>query len=102
MKRMRISTPEAQGIPSSCLCRLLEKLEEHKIPMHSLLIARHGHLVLEAYYEPYGKDRLHRMFSQTKSYTSLAVGLLAEDGRIKSVVIFQSIFLGGCIPGWRK
>lgn len=79
---MRTSTPEAQGISSDSLCRLIEKLQEHKIPMHSLLIARHGTLVLEAYYEPYGRDRLHRMFSQTKSYTSLAIGLLADEGII--------------------
>lgn len=80
---MRISTPEAQGIPSGSLCRLIEKLKEHKLPMHSLLIARHGKLVLEAYYEPYGRDTLHRMFSQTKSYTSLAIGLLVQDGTIR-------------------
>lgn len=105
MKRMRISTPEAQGIPSSCLCRLLEKLEEHKIPMHSLLIARHGHLVLEAYYEPYGKDRLHRMFSQTKSYTSLAVGLLAEDGRISlqdKICGYFPEYLPGRVHPWME
>ena len=80
---MRISTSEAQGIPSSSLCRLIEKLKEHKLPMHSLLVARHGKLVLEAYYEPYGRDTLHRMFSQTKSYTSLAIGLLVQEGRLR-------------------
>ena len=51
--------------------------------MHSLLVARHGKLVLEAYYEPYGRDTLHRMFSQTKSYTSLAIGLLVQEGRLR-------------------
>ena len=79
---MKISTPEAQGISSRSLLRFIDKLEEQKIPVHSVLIARHGHLVLEAYYKPYEKDTLHRMFSQTKSYTSLAIGLLASQGRL--------------------
>nr|WP_217935970.1 hypothetical protein [Enterocloster clostridioformis] len=46
---MKISTPEAQGISSRSLLRFIDKLEEQKIPVHSVLIARHGHLVLEAY-----------------------------------------------------
>lgn len=80
MMDRKISTPEAQGIPSWALEKLLKRLEEHRIPLHSILIARHGHLVLEAYSRPYGREILHRMFSQTKSLTSLAVGLLISDG----------------------
>ena len=79
---MKISTPEKQGISSCSLLRFIDRLEEQKIPVHSILIARHGYLVLEAYYKPYERHTLHRMFSQTKSYTSLAIGLLVSEGRI--------------------
>lgn len=79
---MKISTPEKQGISSRSLLRFIDRLEEQKIPVHSILIARHGYLVLEAYYKPYERHTLHRMFSQTKSYTSLAIGLLVSEGRI--------------------
>lgn len=102
---MRISTPEAQGIPSGSLCRLIEKLKEHKLPMHSLLIARHGKLVLETYYEPYGRDTLHRMFSQTKSYTSLAIGLLVQDGRIRlkdRICDYFPEYLPGKVHPWME
>ena len=37
---------------------------------------------MESYYAPYTKDTLHRMFSVTKSFVSLAIGLLADEGRI--------------------
>ena len=41
---MKISTPEAQGIPSKALERFVDKLKEQKIPVHSILMARHGQL----------------------------------------------------------
>lgn len=82
METQKISTPEAQGIPSEALIALAENLEAAGLPMHSLLIARHGYLTAQLYWKPYGKDTLHRMFSQTKSFTSLAVGLLEAEKKI--------------------
>lgn len=80
---MKISTPEAQGISSKALERFVDKLKEQKIPVHSILMARHGHMIMEAYYQPYDKEKLHRMFSETKSFTSLGIGLLVSDGVIR-------------------
>ena len=80
---MKISTPEAQGISTKALERFVDKLKEQKIPVHSILMARHGHMIMEAYYQPYDKEKLHRMFSETKSYTSLGIGLLVSDGVIR-------------------
>ena len=82
MTIQKTSSPEAQGIPSGAVIRLVNKLKEQEIPMHSLLIARHGYLTAELYWRPYGRDVLHRMFSQTKSFTSLAIGLLEAEGTI--------------------
>lgn len=82
MEKQKVSTPEAQGIPSEAIVGFVKRLEEQKIPLHSMLIARHGILVAELYYAPYDKNTLHRMFSETKSYTSLAIGLLESDGKI--------------------
>ncbi|MCD7806837.1 MAG: beta-lactamase family protein [Lachnospiraceae bacterium] len=75
-------TPEEQGVPSDAIKNLVIKLSEHQLAMHSLLIARHGVLIAEIYYKPYTKDTLHRMYSATKSFVSLAIGLLIEDGKL--------------------
>ncbi len=75
-------TPESQGIPSVSLNNFLARLEERQIPMHSVLVGRHGHLVFEGYYAPYEKTTLHRMFSVSKSMTSIAIGLLASEGKL--------------------
>ena len=36
----------------------------------------------EYYWKPFHKDFLHRMYSQTKSYVSIAIGLLEEEGKL--------------------
>lgn len=73
---------EDVGIPSTAVLNFMKRLEQYQIPMHSILLARHGKLVTEAYYAPYEADTLHRMFSISKSFTSIAIGLLAEEGQI--------------------
>lgn len=50
--------------------------------MHSLLLMHHDRLVFEGYYAPLTAHSLHRMFSISKSFTSIAIGLLADEGRL--------------------
>lgn len=82
MTQLPAASPESAGIPSAAVTGLLEELERRRVPMHAFLLARRGRLVSEAYYAPYGPERLHRMFSVSKSFVSLAVGLLEQDGLI--------------------
>lgn len=74
--------PEQTGIPSECIMRMMERLERKQIPMHSLLLFHGNKLICESYYAPCVSDTLHRMFSITKSFTAVAVGLLADEGRL--------------------
>lgn len=74
--------PEDVGISSTGLISFARKLEYNNLPMHSIIVMRHGKICMESYYAPYTKDTLHRMFSVTKSFVSLAIGLLADEGRI--------------------
>lgn len=77
------STPESTGISSRYILQFIERLETSKVPMHSLLLLHHDKLIVEGYYAPYGADTLHRMFSISKSFTSIAIGLLEAEGKIK-------------------
>ena len=70
----------------------VKELEKRRIPLHSVLIAQHGKLIFEKYYAPYCRNKLQRMFSVTKSFTSLAIGLLEQEGKI-------SLDLTGRKPG---
>lgn len=82
MSLIERALPEQTGIPSKCIIHFMERLEKHRIPMHSFLLMHRNKLICESYYAPCRPDALHRMFSITKSFTSVAVGLLAEEGRL--------------------
>lgn len=82
MLTFETTTPEAAGIPGKCIINFINRMSHRKVPMHSLLLMRHDKLVFEGYYAPYTADTLHRMFSISKSFTSIAIGLLAEEGKI--------------------
>ncbi|MBR6747418.1 MAG: serine hydrolase [Clostridia bacterium] len=77
-----VCTPESVGIPSSAVQRFLEKLEEKRLPMHSVLMQRHGKMLFETYWKPYDQDRKHRMYSTSKSFVSTAIGMLAGEGKL--------------------
>jgi len=81
----RTSPPEQQGIDSAVLAAAFDHIQENELPIHSLLIIRHGYLVLEAYFYPYSGQTLHNWASVTKSITSTLVGRALEEGHIKSI-----------------
>lgn len=74
--------PENIGIPHSCIMNFMNRLQHNHLPMHSVLMMRHNKLIAEGYYAPCRADTLHRMFSITKSLTSIAVGLLIDERKL--------------------
>jgi CubicO group peptidase (beta-lactamase class C family) len=69
------STPEAQGIDSRVLAGALVEIRARRIPIHSLLIERHGSIVLDTYFRPFADHRTHNVYSVAKSVTSMLVGI---------------------------
>ncbi|MCR5402867.1 MAG: beta-lactamase family protein [Butyrivibrio sp.] len=74
--------PEDAGVSSTSIVNVLNELDKKAVPMHSILIMKGEKLIFEKYYTPYTKDTLHRMFSISKSFTAVAIALLAEDGKL--------------------
>lgn len=79
------STPEEQGMDSYRLAAMLQAVQKDGRNIHSILIARHGVMVLEAYFHPFNRETPHNLYSCTKSVTSAAVGLALRDGLISSL-----------------
>lgn len=74
-------TPESQGISSDHICRFLEELARGgDLYMQNVLILRTGKLICAASYGAQVTDTPKHTFSACKSVTSLAVGLLIDDG----------------------
>jgi CubicO group peptidase (beta-lactamase class C family) len=74
------STPAASGVSSRAVLALLDSLEAQSIECHSIMVVRHGHVVAEGWWAPYSAERSHLLYSLTKSFTSVAVGLAISDG----------------------
>lgn len=75
----RSSTPEKQGIDSGKLRLMLQYIQENNIDIHSILIIRHGYLVLESYFAPYDIDTVHNLKSASKSFLSAVVGIALRE-----------------------
>lgn len=76
-------TPEEAGVPSGAVVEFFETLKAKGIAMHSVLLARNGKIFTEGYYAPWNASMNHRMFSQTKSLVSLAIGCLQNEGKLQ-------------------
>src|SRR5258706_15792481 len=74
------STPAASGVSSRSIAALLDRLEAQPVECHSLIVVRHGHVVAEGWWAPYSAGRPHLLYSLTKSFTSVAVGLAIAHG----------------------
>lgn len=73
--------PEDEGIESDVLLELIKKLSQDKnIKLHSITIARNGRIVCEAALGAQKIDVWKHSFSACKSVTSLAIGMLIDDG----------------------
>lgn len=79
---MNYTAPEKEGISSGNIYEYVKLLEETGLSTHNIIIMRHGNIVFEKYWKPFHKDFLHRMYSVTKSFVSLAIGFLEQDGLV--------------------
>ena len=75
-------SPEKAGISSKYVEKFIRMLEKRKARMHSVLLLRGDKLFGEYYWAPFNKDTCHRMYSQTKSYVSIAIGFLLDEGKL--------------------
>jgi CubicO group peptidase (beta-lactamase class C family) len=94
-------TPEAAGIPSAAVAAFIDRLEDKRVPMHSFLALKDGRIAAEAYWKPFDKSFRHRMYSTSKSFVSVAIGILAGDGALSlddRVVDFFPEYKTKCAP----
>ena len=75
--------PEEEGLNSARILKFIERLKERKTNLHSFMMVRNGKILTEAYYKPFDKDFMHRLYSSSKTYVSIAIGMLIGEGKIR-------------------
>ena len=76
------ASPESQGVPSEAILSFMDDLERDNLNMHSFMLVRNGKILAECYWPFFSADKKHRMYSVSKSFTSVAIGMMIDEGRI--------------------
>ena len=76
------SSPEEQGVASSAVLAFVEAANEKIDSLNSFMFVRHGHVIAEGWWAPYGPESPHSLYSLSKSFTSTAVGLAVAEGKL--------------------
>lgn len=82
-ERLPVASPEAVGLSSGRLCRLLEAFEnEPRANVRALYIVRDGRVVLRCARPGYDVYTRYLSHSMAKSVTGLMIGMLVDEGRL--------------------
>lgn len=76
------ATPESQAVDSQQLLQFVNELDQRVDQIHSVMVLRNGQVVLEAWWKPEGPDTPHVLWSLSKSFTSMAVGMAIDEGKL--------------------
>ena len=85
---MEPATPESQGVPSEAILKFIDGCEKtfdagDLGAIHGFVIVRHGKVIAEGSWKPFDTlNETHMLYSHSKSFTSSAIGLLADRGKI--------------------
>lgn len=77
------STPEEQGVASVGILEFVQAADRQVNTMHSFMLVRHGHVIAEGWWKPETAETPHVLWSLSKSFTSTAVGLAVEEGKLR-------------------
>ena len=81
----RTAFPESQGMDSDLLAKMLNRIWEKHINIHSVLVIRNGYMVLDAYSYPFDSEVAHHIDACTQSISSALVGIGIDKGYIKDI-----------------
>ena len=96
-KAFPTSEPEAQGVSSASIDSFLNAAGRSKNEFHSFMFLRHGKVIAQGWWNPYGPELRHSLYSCSKSFTSTAVGFAVSE-KLLSVNDKVISFFPGSLP----
>lgn len=85
--------PEAEGVESRAIGAMIDSLM--KIPdteIHHVMVVRHGKVVAEMHPSPFKAEYGHTLFSCSKTFVALAVGIAIDENRLRLTDRVASFF----------
>jgi CubicO group peptidase (beta-lactamase class C family) len=78
------STPSAEGVDARGVAAFLGALEAAPdVEPHGLVVLRHGRVVAQGWWAPHAAERVHLVYSVSKSFTAAALGLAVDEGLVQ-------------------
>jgi CubicO group peptidase (beta-lactamase class C family) len=99
------SIPEVEGVSSAGIIDFLNAIDTGRQEIHSFMFLRHGRVIAQGWWSPYGPDYRHVMFSASKTFTATGIGLAVTENRLKltdKVVSFFPYSLPDSISNYMK
>ena len=91
-KALKRTSPEALGIKSSRILKLIKDLDSIGNEVHGFMVARGGCVAAESWMAPYAKDIPHSCHSLGKSYTCTAALIAMTEGVLSPDDLITDIF----------
>jgi CubicO group peptidase (beta-lactamase class C family) len=81
--RLPRSIPEQEGVSSSGIIDFLNAIDTGRQEIHSFMFLRHGKVIAEGWWDPFGPEYKHLLYSASKTFTATAIGLAVSENRLK-------------------
>ncbi len=78
--QLRIDLPEHHGLSSKALLDFYTQMERQQLEVNSFMLLQNGKVTSQFWRQPYHKDAQQLLFSLSKSFTSIAVGIAWDNG----------------------
>ena len=98
-------TPEEAGISSEKVVDFLKTLDSYQFCTHDVIMARGDKIFAEVYYKPFDRNFKHRMYSVSKSFVSVALGMAVEEGLLSlsdKMIQFFPEYVPSDVDEWMK
>ena len=95
--------PEAEGISAKNITAFLDAANKSKTEFHSFMLLRHGKVIAEGWWNPYGANLEHTLYSCSKSFTATAIGFAIDEKKLSlddKVVSFFKNDLPDTVSTW--
>ncbi|MDR0797032.1 MAG: serine hydrolase [Tannerella sp.] len=86
------STPQAEKVNRRGVSEFLQAIRSAELDLHSLMIVRNGKVVTEQWFGDNAPDKLHAMYSVSKTFTATAIGFAVSENRLKVTDKVASFF----------
>jgi CubicO group peptidase (beta-lactamase class C family) len=78
------SAPSEVNVDAARVVGFLDAVETAGMDLHSLMILRHGAVLAEGWWAPYRSDDIQLLYSLSKTFLAMAVGIAIGEGRFRA------------------